>query len=521
MDLERLKGILREHGVHDVEGSEAEVLSAVIEEVLGSTADIAAFAGMNASHVHRLLRKLEKRRLIASTGVSDGSVRDERTVVKLGATRQRVPRWHLDGNWPERLESSWHSRAGLGCLLERQPLVDLVYPAAADIARDLGRIRRFKWYRGWPWDAVADYENGWVMFLWSGVLEREDHLYQRMSRIALRGIPELQMFGHDEWPAVRGMPARPSFISFFVPDHLQGDLVFRVAREIGWEDWIQVRCWADGSVVGPENVLSSRGWLNVPVLYVDDGGWTLDQRLDTSLWTQEDSITVFRLLQAVAEWRDMTAEFGRQYCVAAGDPYRVKAALQKLYEAGLVSRRMDGNRYRYRITTKGLNGLSRIDWIYGKAVHADFKGDSMNDSTRNHEHGLQSAVGPFYEKALPVAVGFRRSERFKGGGIDPDAMIWLNHSPLGPGWHCLEYELSARGPSGAKRKFGRYLSPDRPEDLKLLAVLRGDRMERHLQELARDAGVPVITTTVQRLKRYSPVGDPRCWSLFGEPVILG
>ena len=45
MDLERLKGILREHGVHDVEGSEAEVLSAVIEEVLGSTADIAACRG--------------------------------------------------------------------------------------------------------------------------------------------------------------------------------------------------------------------------------------------------------------------------------------------------------------------------------------------------------------------------------------------------------------------------------------------------------------------------------------------
>ena len=521
MDLERLKGILREHGVHDVEGSEAEVLPAVIEEVLGSTADIAACAGIDASPVHRLPRKLEKRRLVACTGVSDGSVRDERTVVKLGATRQRVPRWHLDGNWPERLESSWHSRGRLGMPVGAPAAGGSSVPGGCGYCSRFGPNPEVQVVPGLALGC------GRGFCKWVGAVpvvrcagtggpplpENEPNRTQ--------GHPELQMFGHDEWPAVRGMPARPSFISFFVPDHLQGDLVFRVAREIGWEDWIQVRCWADGSVVGPENVLSSRGWLNVPVLYVDDGGWTLDQRLDTSLWTQEDSITVFRLLQAVAEWRDMTAEFGRQYCVAAGDPYRVKAALQKLYEAGLVSRRMDGNRYRYRITTKGLNGLSRIDWIYGKAVHADFKGDSMNDSTRNHEHGLQSAVGPFYEKALPVAVGFRRSERFKGGGIDPDAMIWLNHSPLGPGWHCLEYELSARGPSGAKRKFGRYLSPDRPEDLKLLAVLRGDRMERHLQELARDAGVPVITTTVQRLKRYSPVGDPRCWSLFGEPIILG
>ena len=272
-------------------------------------------------------------------------------------------------------------------------MVDQVYSAAAEIARILGRIRRVKWYRRWPWDAVVEYTDGWVMFLWSGVLEREDHLYQRMSRIALRGIPDLQMFGHDEWSAVRGMPARPSFISVLVSEQCQRELVFRVARRFGREDWIQVRCRADGSVVGPETVLSSRGWLDAPVLRVDDGGWTLEKRLASSLFTQKDAFTAFRLLQAVAEWRDMTAEFGRQYCVAAGDPQRVKTVLRELYEARFVSRRLVGNRYRYRLITKGLNLLSRIDWIYGKDMHAAVLGYSMDDLIRNHDHGLQSAVG--------------------------------------------------------------------------------------------------------------------------------
>ena len=190
MDLEKLTHVLTEHGVHDIKESALEVLSALVEEPWGATTDIAACAQMEASPVHRLLRELEKRRLVASTRVTDGSGREDgRTTVKVRATRERVPRWYLDGEWPERLESSWHSRPGLGCLLERQPVVDQVYPAAAEIARILGRIQRVKWFRRWPWDAVAEYTDGWVMFLWSGYPRKGGSPCQEVERMGSHGHP--------------------------------------------------------------------------------------------------------------------------------------------------------------------------------------------------------------------------------------------------------------------------------------------------------------------------------------------
>ena len=437
MDVNRVREVLAECRVQGIDGQRLVVLAVLVEFPGSAVADIAAAAEMKTPPVHRILKHLEKLGIACSLTEAAGPDDSGNRPAKIGATRERVTRWRLADPWPERLDSSWHSTTGIACLLERQPLVDEFYPTAVDLSKEFGPLSRFTWYRRWPWDATSEYENGWVFLFWSGILDREHTIAKRLLNTILRA-PELAAFSHDEYYSNAAKRARPRLLCYLVPDQWQKELVFRATRSGGWEDVVQVRCLADGTVAGPEEVLQSMGWLGRPRLYNSDGGWTLERRLASSLWSKSDSSTAFRLLLAVAEWRDMTAQFGRQYCKVLGDPHRVKAVLGKLYGAGLVDRRLDGNRYRYRLTTRGLNILSRIDWVYGTAVHKNILGYSMDQRIRDHEHGLQSVVGRFLEAQLPCAAGWRYSERWPGGGIDPDAMIRLNRSPLGPGWHCLE-----------------------------------------------------------------------------------
>lgn len=146
------------------------VLWAVIEMILSSAADISAVTGMPAPAVHRSLAVLQKESIVSS--------------VPLGASRRRVARWRLVPAWAERLAVPWHEEWALAHLLARLPLVEWFYPAAAALSPRMGRVKKFLWFRGVSWDAAAQYQGGgWVMFLWSGLLETEAHLQKRLEKM--------------------------------------------------------------------------------------------------------------------------------------------------------------------------------------------------------------------------------------------------------------------------------------------------------------------------------------------------
>ena len=42
--------------------------------------------------------------------------------------------------------------------------------------------------------------------------------------------------------------------------------------------------------------------------------------------------------------------------------------------------------------------------------------------------------------------------------------------------------------------------------------------EAVFQQVGEQAGVPMLTSTVERTKKYRVVRDPRCWSMYGEAV---
>ena len=137
-----------------------------------------------------------------------------------------------------------------------------------------------------------------------------------------------------------------------------------------------------------------------------------------------------------------------------------------------------------------------------------------------HEDGLrEDLLGHFIARGCPVANGPRHTEHLGAhGGIAPDAMVRLTVSPYGPGWHYGEYERSARGRSRVEEKLRGYGSPRRRDRYPVVLVCRDDEAEAHFQDLGRELGLALVTTTLGRLRKLGPGG---CWSMYGEPVRLG
>ena len=62
------------------------------------------------------------------------------------------------------------------------------------------------------------------------------------------------------------------------------------------------------------------------------------------------------------------------------------------------------------------------------------------------------------------------------------------------------------------------LSPRVINDWPVLMVVWDREAEAVFQQLGQLSGVPMLTSTVERTKKYKVVGDPGCWSMYGEAV---
>ena len=125
-------------------------------------------------------------------------------------------------------------------------------------------------------------------------------------------------------------------------------------------------------------------------------------------------------------------------------------------------------------------------------------------------------------ETIPLANGTGHEEKLgSGGGIAPDAMLYLRRSPYGKGWHYVEYERSARGRSRMSGKLRGYSSSRRRDSYPVILVCWDDDAERTFQEQGRELGISMVTTSLDRLKDHGPVGTTQCWSMYGEPVELG
>ena len=493
-----------------------KVVNAAVDRPLASAPDLAGATHLALPNVNRALQELERAGIMAP--LRDNSSGAE---LKLSATSRRVARWRLVNAWPERLDAPLHEDWGLAYLLQRFPLVERFYPAANQLQDDpggerkhsLGELKKFTWFQGTPWDAAAQYENGWVACFFSGILETESHLRDRMLRLG----PELMECTLTTAAYSDNIWAWPGLLVFVVPDQWQRELVKRVVDSYPFAPHVVVHCISDNSVEGPEVLGTSRKWVGQESWPTDMGGWTLERRVGSSLWLRQDSATIYHVLLALAEWPDSSTSFIRAYCRSRCNTEIIKSTLKYLYDQNFLSRDKEGKSYLYRLTGRAVDLLSRIEWIYGDDIPAAVRGAGARIAL--HEQGLRSCVEKFFDAGIPAHAGWRCRDHWGGGGIDPDAVILIRSGPYGPGWHMFEYERSARGRYGASKKLVGYLSESRRKDPVMFAV-RDSTMEEHLHQAARDKELPLLTTTFPRLKGGKIVGHPGCWSQYGDPVSL-
>ena len=433
--------------------------------------------------------------------------------VPLGATRPVVSRWHILPAGRDILPAPdhiWHLDWSLARILEIVPQLEWFYRAVSQQSPSLGKMVRFRWFRGVAWDAAALYEHGWVAFFWSGLMQSEMKLRDMFNRLRT----ELESYN-----ALSGR-CFPSVLCFVVSDAWQRELVTRVARSLSLDDRVQVWCVSDGQVSGCRDYHEGYGWVNQVLEIGGLGRYTLEQRVQNSPWSRPGGMILGRILDATLEWPGLNSRFAG---LATGEASsrRVRSELLSLSDRKLLRRYVSGGVYRYLLERRSVDLLSRRD-----RVNAFRRGDARSlvipDERRlgRHEYGLMSLVEGFLEAELTVAAGRRSWEHLGSGGIAPDAMVRLTSSPYGPGWHYVVYGLRAGRPSAVVQKLRGYGSGCRQGRWPLMLVARDARIEATFQEVGREAKLRMLTTTLARLDEFSVLGDPGCWSMYDSFVSL-
>ena len=193
----------------------------------------------------------------------------------------------------------------------------------------------------------------------------------------------------------------------------------------------------------------------------DMGGWSWEKRIADCYWSRASASGGTRLLQSVAEWPGMTSKFGKELFREAGSSRWVQRLIKSLHKGGLISRdEVARGSFRYSVCQKGFNLLGLRDRVSNSRLPAGMRPLPVRHPRQAHEAGVMELVGKFAAAGLVGAAGWRCWEHMGGsGGIAPDGLVYVEHSPYGPGWHYLEYERSARGRSRVEWKMRGYASP--------------------------------------------------------------
>ena len=218
----------------------------------------------------------------------------------------------------------------------------------------------------------------------------------------------------------------------------------------------------------------------------------------------------------------MTSKFGKAVFQKSRSSRWVQRRFESLHKEGLITRDEVGRgSYRYSVCQKGSNLLALRDRVSNTRLPSGVRPLPVGPRLQDDEDGVMDLMREFAAAGVVGAAGWRCLERMGFEAIAPDGLVYLEHSPYGPGWHYLEYERSARGRNRVERKMRGYASPLRMNDWPVLMVVWDREAELMVQQVGQPAGVPMLTSTVERIKKYRAVGDPLRWSMYGEAMGLG
>ena len=180
-------------------------------------------------------------------------------------------------------------------------------------------------------------------------------------------------------------------------------------------------------------------------------------------------------------------------------------------------------RERWYLTKKGRTLMARLNRVSPKSIHKRFErydGESFREHEHHHDDGVNSLVLSFEDMGVVVEPGWRGVVNFfHSTQVKPDAWVFVEDGPLGPGWHAIEYELSATSPRELRKKLRPYLvATRRSSPVPLLMVCAHDRAEANVWKVA--ASIPIMTCTVGSAKAGPLAGAGSVWSHLGRDVQL-
>ena len=489
-------------GAHKV----AEVLA---ELPLASAQDLIAVMRCKPATLYRRLKELR-----------DASLGDS---VKLGWTRERTDRLFFTDEGiakSGRSPISWHDQGHRCRLLERFPSVEWFYPMVGSV-EGMGQFKAFQWVEDKGLDAAAEFQDGWVALFWSGYLQSEEIIYERLVRLS-QDISELMPTKELTWPGM---------LCYVVSDQWQRTLVNRVARYARLDEMVSVCCVADDSRTGIRTPLDSRGWIHQPTYRHDVGGWPWQKRVQDSLWSKKRGVGVSGVLDVVAQWPGITMSQTRKMLGEGQNGRGADAGMKALQKHKFVTRVKNDDKkhgstdgqYHYSLAPKGIDCLVRGD----RTKFSSYKRRGLANSwvekpkLRDHEEGVISLMAQFADAEVPVTPGWRSWEHLGNRGIAPDGLVYLERTPLDSGWHYVEYERSARGRTRVEKKLAGYCSSNRQNRWPVMVTCWNDEVESRFHEVAESYNLSLLTSTIERLERYGPMNNGQCWQLFHVPVVVG
>ena len=479
---------------------ERRVLGAVCQLVLSKVDHIPGVTGLQMNEVNNTVRNLLETELLAS-GLQDRST--QWSPHHLIVANRGLQELGVDG-------PTWHEDANRSQLLPRFPLLNPFYRAVGLLCRELGPLTSFQWLTDAGLDAISSHERGWAGLMWSGTLETSLHFQGRLEIIRPR-LAEL---------AITPEIPRPAMVMVVAQDAWQMELVTQAARRAFFPpELLQIRCLDDVYWAGPEIHFQSMGEIRQPIPRRDLGGWTWGSRLEQAIYARTGhDIKVVGLL---AEFGELSTNQIKAALKEGEKGRTTQRALTALLKDRIIERRQVGRVNLHRISNRALEQLRLRDGLGGRRRGEDH--GQIPRRLMRHETGLKDFLLLLLGEGFKVAFGTRSWEDMgeEGGGISPDAVITLNNSPFGAGWHYFEYELTAQDDQKVSDKLNGFASPLRRDDFPLMVVCAGEQAEEIFHSVGQRLGIRMITTTLARLRDHGPLGNDLCWFHYGDMVQIG
>ena len=484
--------------------SSLQLLDVLLQVPLASAMDLERFCGRSIYGVRRSLRELEE------AGLVEFSVAGyfHRPVRRYWLTEVALEGCFLP-------ETRLHLGGGLLYLFSRLGVVESFYELAGSESR-LGVFSEFLWFDGVSFDAAARYEGGWIMFFWSGLCQSETYLRRRLQALA----PQVRSLSlHVDF-------ALPSFFYFVCSDLWQLQLCHLVCDSVSMGDrFYGVTHSKSFSLGGIEPSLPS-GWLLPSIrARAESPSLTFGSFVSRSYWAtpRESAYVIAVVLELVAQWPGISPWLLNRLFGPGVNRKRTRQVVQELLGREFLAEVPVGGK------TGFVLGREAEVWLRGRdAVPASFRFPSLRSTgggglRLQHELGVLNLMVKFAEGYAPVAVGTRYLEMVSGAGrMAPDGVVYLVGSPLGPSWHFVEYERRASGAVRVAAKMRFYVSRLRRNRWPVLMVCATPAVEALFWEAGASGveRVPMLTSTVSRVRMASLVDVEGVWSYYGQPVVI-